>query len=229
MSGFELCECFCLDRVLLCFCCLGSSASSPGWVPGCESAWHGSSSISSSNRARRHSAASDSADTGIGTSCSDSVEGKGHLKNHGVHLFTWTKLLVLLISQLLVPMLSLNQSDTESGIFAVFTLHIMKLNYEEKKSLAENWEWMRHKRYRKIIQRFRDVLRPNHAKVCIWKSLRSQIYFIVKCSITCVNRGGKHTPAPTSETSAVIICNVHNNLKLAGLKEWMLDGICEDQ
>ncbi|XP_053098190.1 centrosomal protein of 85 kDa-like isoform X2 [Pangasianodon hypophthalmus] len=52
----------------------GSSASSPGWVPGCESAWHGSSSISSSNRARRHSAASDSADTGIGTSCSDSVE-----------------------------------------------------------------------------------------------------------------------------------------------------------
>ncbi|KAI5615075.1 centrosomal protein of 85 kDa-like isoform X1, partial [Silurus asotus] len=53
---------------------LGSSASSPGWVPGCESAWHGSSSISSSNRARRHSAASDSADTGIGTSCSDSVE-----------------------------------------------------------------------------------------------------------------------------------------------------------
>ncbi|XP_017311484.2 centrosomal protein of 85 kDa-like isoform X1 [Ictalurus punctatus] len=52
----------------------GSSASSPGWVPGCESAWHGSSSVSSSNRARRHSAASDSADTGIGTSCSDSVE-----------------------------------------------------------------------------------------------------------------------------------------------------------
>ncbi|GAA6090552.1 centrosomal protein of 85 kDa-like isoform X1 [Tachysurus ichikawai] len=58
----------------------GSNASSPGWVPGCESAWHGSSSINSSNRARRHSAASDSADTGIGTSCSDSVEGKGHPK-----------------------------------------------------------------------------------------------------------------------------------------------------
>lgn len=59
-------------------CPPGSSASSPGWVPGCESAWHGSSFISSSNRARRHSAASDSADTGIGTSCSDSVEGNGH-------------------------------------------------------------------------------------------------------------------------------------------------------
>ncbi|KAI4895690.1 hypothetical protein NFI96_024782 [Prochilodus magdalenae] len=53
----------------------GSSTSSPGWVPGCESAWQGSSSTTtSSNRGRRHSAASDSGDTGIGTSCSDSVE-----------------------------------------------------------------------------------------------------------------------------------------------------------
>ncbi|KAK1796160.1 hypothetical protein P4O66_009244, partial [Electrophorus voltai] len=55
----------------------GSSTSSPGWVPGCESAWQGPSSStasSSSNRGRRHSAASDSGDTGIGTSCSDSVE-----------------------------------------------------------------------------------------------------------------------------------------------------------
>ncbi|XP_017548010.1 centrosomal protein of 85 kDa-like isoform X2 [Pygocentrus nattereri] len=52
-----------------------SSTSSPGWVPGCESAWQGSSSTTtSSNRGRRHSAASDSGDTGIGTSCSDSVE-----------------------------------------------------------------------------------------------------------------------------------------------------------
>ncbi|XP_035379860.1 centrosomal protein of 85 kDa-like isoform X2 [Electrophorus electricus] len=54
-----------------------SSTSSPGWVPGCESAWQGPSSStasSSSNRGRRHSAASDSGDTGIGTSCSDSVE-----------------------------------------------------------------------------------------------------------------------------------------------------------
>ncbi|XP_066532465.1 centrosomal protein of 85 kDa-like [Hoplias malabaricus] len=55
-----------------------SSTSSPGWVPGCDSAWHGSSSTTttttSSNRGRRHSAASDSGDTGIGTSCSDSVE-----------------------------------------------------------------------------------------------------------------------------------------------------------
>ncbi|XP_030627796.1 centrosomal protein of 85 kDa-like [Chanos chanos] len=53
----------------------GSGTASFGWVPGCESAWPGNSSAtSSSNRGRRHSAASDSGDTGIGTSCSDSVE-----------------------------------------------------------------------------------------------------------------------------------------------------------
>ncbi|KAG5277033.1 hypothetical protein AALO_G00112750 [Alosa alosa] len=55
----------------------GSNTSSPGWVPGCESAWQtGSVTTGSSNRGRRHSTASDSGDTGIGTSCSDSVEGK---------------------------------------------------------------------------------------------------------------------------------------------------------
>uniref|UniRef100_A0A8C2F853 Centrosomal protein 85, like n=1 Tax=Cyprinus carpio TaxID=7962 RepID=A0A8C2F853_CYPCA len=48
---------------------IGSSTSSPGWVPGCDSSATGISS-----RGRRHSAASDSGDTGIGTSCSDSVE-----------------------------------------------------------------------------------------------------------------------------------------------------------
>ncbi|KAI1897497.1 hypothetical protein AGOR_G00083880 [Albula goreensis] len=54
----------------------GSGAPSPGWVPGCESTWQGgtSSASSSINRGRRHSTASDSGDTGIGTSCSDSVE-----------------------------------------------------------------------------------------------------------------------------------------------------------
>ncbi|KAI7800134.1 centrosomal protein of 85 kDa-like isoform X1 [Triplophysa rosa] len=54
---------------------IGSSTSSPGWVPGCDSAWQASSSSAGiSSRGRRHSAASDSGDTGIGTSCSDSVE-----------------------------------------------------------------------------------------------------------------------------------------------------------
>ncbi|XP_035277453.1 centrosomal protein of 85 kDa-like isoform X3 [Anguilla anguilla] len=58
---------------------VGSGTPSPGWVPGCESTWQGaaSSASGSSNRARRHSTASDSGDTGIGTSCSDSVEGQG--------------------------------------------------------------------------------------------------------------------------------------------------------
>ncbi|XP_031437914.1 centrosomal protein of 85 kDa-like isoform X2 [Clupea harengus] len=52
-----------------------SNTSSPGWVPGCESAWQtGTVTTGSSNRGRRHSTASDSGDTGIGTSCSDSVE-----------------------------------------------------------------------------------------------------------------------------------------------------------
>ncbi|KAK6295182.1 hypothetical protein J4Q44_G00344080 [Coregonus suidteri] len=53
----------------------GSSTSPPGWVPGCESPWQGTSSApGNSNRGRRHSTASDSGDTGIGTSCSDSAE-----------------------------------------------------------------------------------------------------------------------------------------------------------
>ncbi|XP_028822354.1 centrosomal protein of 85 kDa-like isoform X3 [Denticeps clupeoides] len=49
-----------------------SSTSSPGWVPGGDSAWQ----VGSSSRARRHSTASDSGDTGIGTSCSDSIEDR---------------------------------------------------------------------------------------------------------------------------------------------------------
>uniref|UniRef100_A0A672Q3F2 Centrosomal protein 85 like n=1 Tax=Sinocyclocheilus grahami TaxID=75366 RepID=A0A672Q3F2_SINGR len=54
---------------------IGLSTSSPGWVPGCDSAWQASSSAAGiSSRGRRHSVASDSGDTGIGTSCSDSVE-----------------------------------------------------------------------------------------------------------------------------------------------------------
>ncbi|CAL8314736.1 unnamed protein product [Lota lota] len=52
-----------------------SCTSNPGWVSGCESGWQGNPSApSNGNHARRHSTASDSGDTGIGTSCSDSVE-----------------------------------------------------------------------------------------------------------------------------------------------------------
>ncbi|TRY58186.1 hypothetical protein DNTS_017402 [Danionella cerebrum] len=58
----------------------GSSTSSPGWVPGCDSSWQASSTATSiTNRGRRHSATSDSGDTGIGTSCSDSVEGSSYV------------------------------------------------------------------------------------------------------------------------------------------------------
>ncbi|NXI43117.1 CE85L protein, partial [Galbula dea] len=54
----------------------GSEYSSVGWLPGTESLWQSTavSSSSQSNPVRRHSIASDSGDTGIGTSCSDSVE-----------------------------------------------------------------------------------------------------------------------------------------------------------
>uniref|UniRef100_A0A452INK3 Uncharacterized protein n=1 Tax=Gopherus agassizii TaxID=38772 RepID=A0A452INK3_9SAUR len=52
--------------------------SSAGWLSGTESLWQASAipSSSRSNHIRRHSIASDSGDTGIGTSCSDSVEGE---------------------------------------------------------------------------------------------------------------------------------------------------------
>ncbi|NXH15627.1 CE85L protein, partial [Bucco capensis] len=54
----------------------GSEYSSVGWLPGPESLWQSTaiSPSSQSNPVRRHSIASDSGDTGIGTSCSDSVE-----------------------------------------------------------------------------------------------------------------------------------------------------------
>lgn len=63
-------------------CPPGSGTASPSWAPGCDSSWQAGtfSASSSSNRGRRHSTASDSADTGIGTSCSDSVEGE--LQHH---------------------------------------------------------------------------------------------------------------------------------------------------
>uniref|UniRef100_A0A8B9PEF4 Uncharacterized protein n=1 Tax=Apteryx owenii TaxID=8824 RepID=A0A8B9PEF4_APTOW len=55
--------------------------SSVGWLPGTESLWRSIniSSSGQSNPVRRHSIASDSGDTGIGTSCSDSVEGDLHI------------------------------------------------------------------------------------------------------------------------------------------------------
>lgn len=82
---FSSCQVFCCwflycisnDR-LLAFSFIGSDYSSVGWLPGTESLWQSStiSSSSQNNPVRRHSIASDSGDTGIGTSCSDSVEGE---------------------------------------------------------------------------------------------------------------------------------------------------------
>ncbi|XP_007521082.2 centrosomal protein of 85 kDa-like isoform X2 [Erinaceus europaeus] len=54
----------------------GPDYSSSAWLPGNESLWQATTvpSHHRSNHTRRHSIASDSGDTGIGTSCSDSVE-----------------------------------------------------------------------------------------------------------------------------------------------------------
>lgn len=68
-----------------------SSGGSPGWVPGHESAWNGNlhGPGNSICGGRRHSTVSDSGDTGIGTYCSDSVEGRmswRFIEKH--HIFT---------------------------------------------------------------------------------------------------------------------------------------------
>lgn len=57
---------------------VGPDYSSSAWLPGSESLWQATALPSShrNNHIRRHSIASDSGDTGIGTSCSDSVEGE---------------------------------------------------------------------------------------------------------------------------------------------------------
>lgn len=69
----------CLTESLLKMCFSGSkSVDSSGWVPGHESAWQSNplGSGNSISRGHRSSSVSDSCDTGIGTYCSDSVEGR---------------------------------------------------------------------------------------------------------------------------------------------------------
>lgn len=60
------------------FSFVGPDYSSSAWLPGNESLWQATTVTSShrNNHIRRHSITSDSGDTGIGTSCSDSVEGE---------------------------------------------------------------------------------------------------------------------------------------------------------
>ncbi|NWR74939.1 CE85L protein, partial [Centropus unirufus] len=81
----------------------GSDYSSVGWLPGTESLWQSTtiSSSSQSHPVRRHSIASDSGDTGIGTSCSDSVED--HSTSSGTSSFKPSRSLVSLPTAHVMP------------------------------------------------------------------------------------------------------------------------------
>ncbi|XP_068018412.1 centrosomal protein of 85 kDa-like isoform X2 [Melanerpes formicivorus] len=81
----------------------GSDYSSVGWLPGAESLWQSTtiSSSSQSNPVRRHSIASDSGDTGIGTSCSDSVED--HSTSSGTSSFKPSRSLVSIPTAHVMP------------------------------------------------------------------------------------------------------------------------------
>ncbi|NXG77559.1 CE85L protein, partial [Baryphthengus martii] len=81
----------------------GSDYSSVGWLPGTESLWQSAtiSSSSQSNPVRRHSIASDSGDTGIGTSCSDSVED--HSTSSGTSSFKPSRSLVSIPTAHVMP------------------------------------------------------------------------------------------------------------------------------
>uniref|UniRef100_A0A7M4E9T8 Centrosomal protein 85 like n=1 Tax=Crocodylus porosus TaxID=8502 RepID=A0A7M4E9T8_CROPO len=90
------------DRLLTSFF-IGSDYSSAGWLPGTESLWQATNSPSSSqsNHIRRHSIASDSGDTGIGTSCSDSVED--HSTSSGTSSFKPSRSLVSIPTAHVMP------------------------------------------------------------------------------------------------------------------------------
>uniref|UniRef100_A0A8C3I0L8 Centrosomal protein 85 like n=1 Tax=Chrysemys picta bellii TaxID=8478 RepID=A0A8C3I0L8_CHRPI len=81
----------------------GPDYSSAGWLSGTESLWQASTipSSSRSNHIRRHSIASDSGDTGIGTSCSDSVED--HSTSSGTSLFKPSRSLVSIPTAHVMP------------------------------------------------------------------------------------------------------------------------------
>ncbi|XP_035176382.1 centrosomal protein of 85 kDa-like isoform X2 [Oxyura jamaicensis] len=80
-----------------------SDYSSVGWLPGTESLWQSAAiaSSSQSNPVRRHSIASDSGDTGIGTSCSDSVED--HSTSSGTSSFNPSRSLVSIPTAHVMP------------------------------------------------------------------------------------------------------------------------------
>ncbi|KAK1337983.1 hypothetical protein QTO34_001087 [Cnephaeus nilssonii] len=81
----------------------GSDYSSSAWLPGSESLWQATTVPSNhrNNHIRRHSIASDSGDTGIGTSCSDSVED--HSTSSGTLTFKSSRSLVTLPTAHVMP------------------------------------------------------------------------------------------------------------------------------
>ncbi|XP_074846777.1 centrosomal protein of 85 kDa-like isoform X1 [Carettochelys insculpta] len=85
-------------------CRAGPDYSSTGWLPGADSLWQATTvpSSSQSNHIRRHSIASDSGDTGIGTSCSDSVEAD-HSTSSGTCSFKPSRSLVSIPTAHVMP------------------------------------------------------------------------------------------------------------------------------
>ncbi|XP_004382796.1 centrosomal protein of 85 kDa-like isoform X1 [Trichechus manatus latirostris] len=81
----------------------GPDYSSSAWLPGNESLWQATTVPSNhrNNHTRRHSIASDSGDTGIGTSCSDSVED--HSTSSGTLSFKPSRSLVTLPTAHVMP------------------------------------------------------------------------------------------------------------------------------
>ncbi|KAJ7341881.1 hypothetical protein JRQ81_007522 [Phrynocephalus forsythii] len=81
----------------------GPEYSSSGWLPATDSLWQTATSPSSgrSTHIRRHSIASDSGDTGIGTSCSDSVED--HSTSSGTSSFKPSRSLVSIPTAHVMP------------------------------------------------------------------------------------------------------------------------------
>ncbi|XP_011357087.1 centrosomal protein of 85 kDa-like isoform X1 [Pteropus vampyrus] len=81
----------------------GPDYSSSAWLPGTESLWQATTVPSNhrNNHIRRHSIASDSGDTGIGTSCSDSVED--HSTSSGTLSFKPSRSLVTLPTAHVMP------------------------------------------------------------------------------------------------------------------------------
>uniref|UniRef100_A0A8C0L9T7 Centrosomal protein 85 like n=1 Tax=Canis lupus dingo TaxID=286419 RepID=A0A8C0L9T7_CANLU len=81
----------------------GPDYSSSAWLPGNESLWQATTVTSShrNNHIRRHSITSDSGDTGIGTSCSDSVED--HSTSSGTLSFKPSRSLVTLPTAHVMP------------------------------------------------------------------------------------------------------------------------------